>query len=127
MIFVFAVQDYQLVTITNLLMEQPSVDSTSVRVRLLRLGAFSLDVDVFAYVSARDWNHFLEIQEELLLRIMETVQQTGAEIAFPSQTMYLATDSSEKAARSTEALALERRSVADRVEASLHSEGQGAA
>jgi MscS family membrane protein len=51
-------------------------------------------------VSARDWNHFLEIQEELLLRIMETVQQTGAEIAFPSQTMYLATDSAEKTDRS---------------------------
>jgi MscS family membrane protein len=113
--------------IRNLLMERTGVDSASVRVRLLRLGAFSLDVDVFAYVYAGDWNDFLEIQEELLLRIMEIVQQTGAEIAFPSQTMYLATDSSEKAARSTEALALERRSVGDRVEASLHSEGQGVA
>lgn len=86
--------------VSNLLREQSGVDSTSVRVRLLRLGAFSLDVDVFAYVSAKDWNHFLEIQEELLLRIMETVQQTGAEIAFPSQTMYLATDSAENADRS---------------------------
>jgi MscS family membrane protein len=89
--------------VRNLLMEQPSVDSTSVRVRLLRLGAYSLDVDVFGYVYAGDWNHFLEIQEDLLLRIMEIVQETGAKIAFPSQTMYLATDSSEQAARSTEA------------------------
>jgi len=87
----------------NLLVEHSSVDSTSVRVRLLRFGAFSLDVDIFAYLSAGDWNHFLEIQENLLLSIMEIIQQAGAEIAFPSQTMYLATDSSEKAARSTEA------------------------
>jgi len=87
--------------VRDLLMEQRSVDSTSVRVRLLRLGGFSLDVDIFAYVYAGDWNHFLEIQQELLLRIIEMVQQTGAEIAFPSQTMYLATDPSEKAARST--------------------------
>jgi len=94
--------------IHNLLAEHSSVDPTSVRVRFLRFGASSLDVDIFAYVRARDWNHFLEIQEDLLLRIMEMVQQSGAAIAFPSQTMYLATDSSEKAARSTAVLASER-------------------
>jgi MscS family membrane protein len=92
------------VGIRNLLKEQPRVDPASVRVRLLRLGAFSLDVDIFAYVDTAigDWNHFLELQEELLLRIIEIVQQTGAEIAIPSQTMYLATDSSDKATRSTD-------------------------
>jgi MscS family membrane protein len=92
------------VGIRNLLKEQPRVDPASVRVRLLRLGPFSLDVDIFAYVDTAigDWNHFLELQEELLLRIIEIVQQTGAEIAFPSQTMYLATDSSDKATRSTD-------------------------
>jgi MscS family membrane protein len=90
--------------VRTLLMEQPKVDRSSVRVRLLRMGAFSLDVDIFAYVYAAgsDWNGFLEFQEELLLRIMEIVQQAGAEIAFPSQTMYLATDSSDRAERSTD-------------------------
>jgi len=88
--------------VRTLLMEQRSVDSTSVRVRLLRLGAFSLDVDIFAYVYAGDWNHFLEIQQELLLDIMEIAEQTGAKVALPSQTMYLATDNSEKMARSTD-------------------------
>jgi MscS family membrane protein len=57
---------------------------------LLRLGAFSLEIEVSAYVWAKEWNEFLEIQEELLLCIMEIVQRAGAEIAFPSQTMYLA-------------------------------------
>jgi MscS family membrane protein len=92
------------VGVRTLLMEQPKVDSSSVRVRLLRMGTFSLDVDIVAYVyaAAADWNDFLEFQEELLLRIMEIVQQTEAEIAFPSQTMYLATDSSDKAERSTD-------------------------
>ena len=99
--------------IRNLLVEQPVVDPNSVRVRLLRFGASSLDVDIFAYISAPDWDYFLEIQETLLLRIMEIVQQAGAEIAFPSQTMYLATDSSEKAARATEVLASEPRAVTE--------------
>ncbi len=61
----------------------------SVRVRFLRLGAFSLDVDVFAYLRAVDWNHFLELQESLLFGITDVVARAGAEIAFPSQTMYV--------------------------------------
>lgn len=98
--------------IGNLLLEQATVDSNSVRVTLLRLGAFSLDVDVSAYLFARNWNHFLEMQQGLLLGIMEIVQQAGTGIAFPSQTMYLATDPSDKAGRGTEALAAERRRAA---------------
>jgi MscS family membrane protein len=82
----------------KLLNEHGNVDSDSVRIRFVRLGAFSLDVDIFAYVFGADWNHFLEIQEELLFGVMEVVQRAGAEFAFPSQTMYLAADSSNKVA-----------------------------
>jgi MscS family membrane protein len=73
----------------KLLEEHSAIDPASIRVRFLRLGAFSLDVDVFAYVFARDWNHFLEIQEDLLLSITGIVERSGAQIAFPSQTMYV--------------------------------------
>ena len=76
--------------IRKMLDENPLIERQSVRVRFLRLGAFSLDVDVFAYVFARDWNHFLEIQEQLLFGVTEIVASAGTQIAFPSQTMYLA-------------------------------------
>jgi MscS family membrane protein len=59
-------------------------------VRFLRLGASSLDVEVFAYILAGDWNRFLEIQEELLLRILVIVEGAGTAIAFPSQTVHFA-------------------------------------
>ena len=75
--------------IRTLLMRKPVIDGPSVRVRFKNLGASSLDVEVFAYVLARDWPHFLEIQEELLLRITEIVAAAGTGIAFPSQTMYV--------------------------------------
>jgi MscS family membrane protein len=75
--------------IRSLLVRQPVIDGPSVRVRFKNLGAFSLDVEVFAYVLARDWPHFLEIQEDLLLRITEIVSAAGTGIAFPSQTMYV--------------------------------------
>jgi MscS family membrane protein len=56
---------------------------------LLRLGAFSLDVEAYAYFYARDWSHFLEIQERLLREATEIVTRAGTGIAFPSQTMYV--------------------------------------
>ncbi len=73
----------------GVLASQPLTDGDSIRVRFLRLGAFSLDVDIFAYLRAVDWNHFLELQEELLFGMTDVVARAGAEIAFPSQTMYV--------------------------------------
>ena len=76
--------------IRTMLEEHALVDRESVRVRFLRLGSFSLDVDVFAYFYAHDWNHFMEIQEQLLFGVTEIVAKAGTQFAFPSQTMYLA-------------------------------------
>src|SRR5438270_12884534 len=57
--------------LTNLLEQRPSVQESSVRVRFLGFGASSLDVEISAYLSARDWNDFLRLQEELLLEVMD--------------------------------------------------------
>jgi MscS family membrane protein len=74
----------------DLLARQPGVELESVRVRFLRLGAFSLDIELYAYVYAQDWAAFLEIQEKLLLRVMEIIERAGTAIAFPSQTLHMA-------------------------------------
>ena len=49
---------------------------------------------MFAYAVTRDWNEFLGIQEDVLLRIMYIVEQSGTAIAFPSQTLYFTGDQS---------------------------------
>ena len=82
----------------NLLNDHVNVDSGSVRVRFVRFGASSLEVDIFAYLFAHDWNNFLEIQEELLFGIMDTIQKAGAGMAFPTQTLFLAKDVTDKIA-----------------------------
>uniref|UniRef100_Q027P0 MscS Mechanosensitive ion channel n=1 Tax=Solibacter usitatus (strain Ellin6076) TaxID=234267 RepID=Q027P0_SOLUE len=68
----------------DLLARDLRVEQDSVRVRFLRLGPNSLDVEVFAYVRAKEWNHFLDIQGEILLGCMECVQTAGARLAIPS-------------------------------------------
>ena len=76
----------------RLLQEHPKVVSDSARVRFVKFGSWSLDVEVFAYVLAQDYAAFLETQEELLLRLMAIIEECGTAVAFPSQTTYLARD-----------------------------------
>ena len=83
---------YVLQELRALLARHPKVDSDSARVRLIGLAAYSLDVEIFAYVSAWDYASYLEIQEELLLSCMEIVEASGTGFAFPSSTLYLGRD-----------------------------------
>jgi MscS family membrane protein len=76
--------------VRGLLQSSQHVQADSVRVRFLRFGVSSLDVEVFAYVMARDWSQFLEIQEGLLLRIMVCIEAAGVQIAIPSQAILVA-------------------------------------
>ena len=85
--------------IRTMLETHSAVDPKSIRVRFIRLGAFSLDVEGVAYLYARDWDHFLELQEQLLFGITEIVERAGTGIAFPSQTMYVAERQGAVAAR----------------------------
>jgi MscS family membrane protein len=81
-------------TIRNMLEENRSIETNSIRVRFLRFGSYSLDVEVYAYVRARDWNQFLELQEGLFLGMMKCIESAGAEIALPSQSLLLTTNPS---------------------------------
>jgi MscS family membrane protein len=72
------------------LLRHTLADDSSIRAQLVRLGPWSIDVEVFAYIFARDWAHFLEVQEELLLDIMDIVEGTGARIAIPEQRLSMA-------------------------------------
>lgn len=68
----------------------PLVEPGTSRVRFLRLNAYSLDVEVFAYLIVPDWAAFLAAQEELLLDLMKIVERAGSGFAFPTQTTHLA-------------------------------------
>jgi len=70
----------------ELLSKQNTIDQSSVRVRFQRLAAFSLDVEVSAYIFGRDWSHFMEVQEALRLVVTRIVEQSGTAIALPWQT-----------------------------------------
>lgn len=95
---------YLLVELRSILYAHPKVDPSPARVRFAEFGADSLNIEVFAYILAGDFNEFVEIREDLLLRMMDVVETSGTGFAFPSQTLYLARDKglSEEKTRQTE-------------------------
>lgn len=74
--------------IADVLAYRPEVNKDA-RVRLLRFGTSSFDLEVFAYVVAQNWPDFLRIQEALLLGVMDVVEAADARISLPSQITYL--------------------------------------
>jgi MscS family membrane protein len=94
---------YVLIEIRRMLYAHPKVDPDPARVRFTGFGAYSLDLEVFAYVRTRDWGEYLEIAEDLNLRIMDIVEASGSGFAFPSQTLYLGRDEGLDAKRVAEA------------------------
>jgi MscS family membrane protein len=75
--------------IRSVLEDHRAVDREVIRVRFFRLGPFSLDIELFTYIHATDWDDFMTIQQELLLRTMEMVEEAGTSVALPSQVLHL--------------------------------------
>jgi MscS family membrane protein len=78
----------------KLLTDDVRVEPGTSRVRLIRFAPSSLDLEIAAYIMTLDGLKFLEVQEDLLLRIMGTIEANGTAAAFPSQRVYLGRDKS---------------------------------
>jgi MscS family membrane protein len=83
---------YLLVELRSLLYSHSMVLPDPARVRFTGLGTSSLKIEIYAYIDTVVYDTFLEIQEDLLLRIMDIVASSGTDFAFPSQTIYFAQD-----------------------------------
>ena len=88
-----------LVQLKRLLLAHPKVDPDPARVRFVGFGAYSLDLEIFAYVRTTDWAEFLAVREDVYLRMMDVVAASGTGFAFPSQTIYAGKDAGLDAER----------------------------
>lgn len=83
---------FLLVEIKSILISHPMVNSEDARVRFIGFGASSLRMEINCYVMVSTLDTSLEVKEDLLLRIMDIVAESGTGFAFPSQTVYFAQD-----------------------------------
>lgn len=68
------------------------LDQMALRVSLVGFGNYSIDIEIFTYISTADRVEFLAIQQELLLEIGRIVKQNGSDFAFPSNVTYFGKD-----------------------------------
>ncbi|MGC1453060.1 MAG: mechanosensitive ion channel family protein [Candidatus Sulfotelmatobacter sp.] len=83
---------FVLAEIRRLLYSHPKVETKTVRVRLTEIAGSSLNVEVLSYILTRDFNEFAAVREDLLLRMMDVMEESGGGLALPSQTLYLGRD-----------------------------------
>ncbi len=79
---------YILVEVRKVLYGHPKVLPDPARIRFVGFGESSLDLDIFAYVDVIDYGEYLEVAEDLNLRIMGLIAKAGSGFARP-QTLYV--------------------------------------
>ena len=58
------------------------------RVHFKKFSDFSLDFEVSYYLSTPDYNKYMDVQQEINLKIMDVFNEKKIEFAFPTQTIY---------------------------------------
>jgi MscS family membrane protein len=79
--------------IRKLLLEHPLVTADPARARFVGFGEHSVNIEIFAFVATSDWNQFLAVREDIFLRLIDIIEESGTGFAFPSTVNYLARDS----------------------------------
>lgn len=83
---------YLLVELRSILYSHPMVSNEPARIRFEELASDSINLVVFTYITVSSYDEFLEVKEDLLLRMMDVVNESGSGFAFPSQTIYFGKD-----------------------------------
>jgi MscS family membrane protein len=72
-------------SVREILKGHPKVETGNLPVRFIGVGPYSLDVEVAAYIETADYDEFLALQQELLLRMLQAVEKAGTALAVPLQ------------------------------------------
>jgi MscS family membrane protein len=88
--------------IRKALIVHPRVFQDSHRARFSGFGPSSLNVEIMAWVVAADYHEYTATAEELNFTIARIVERAGTSFAFPSQTLYLGSDTHPAPERAAE-------------------------
>ncbi|MRX26953.1 mechanosensitive ion channel family protein [Kangiella sp. HZ709] len=83
--------------VKTMLQQHEEIDQTAtLMVNFDKFAASSLDFFIYTFTKTRDWAEYHEIKQDVLLKIMNIIEQEGAEIAFPTSTLHMNTNVLEK-------------------------------
>ena len=74
----------------QMLQTHPGIDAQqTLIVRFNQMADSSLNILLYCFTDTTDWGEYLRVQEDVYLKVMDTVARHGAELPFPTQTVYL--------------------------------------
>lgn len=79
--------------IRELLQNHKAVDQEFMLVNFTDFGASSLDILVYCFTTTTVWAEYNAARQDICLKIMDTLEDLGLEIAFPSRSIYMREDS----------------------------------
>jgi MscS family membrane protein len=78
--------------IRRVLSDHPKIEAHTIRVRLMEITANAINIELFSYVLTKTFDEFAAVREEVLLRIMNLVEDSGVNLASTTQKFYLSPD-----------------------------------
>ena len=82
--------------VNNILENNIDVDQTQkAKVFFKSFSASSCDFFIYAFTITKDWEEFLRIKQDVLLKVAEIIEKHNAEIAYPTTTVFINKESSK--------------------------------
>ena len=82
--------------VNNVLENNPDIDQTQkAKVYFKSFSASSCDFFIYAFTITKDWEEFLRIKQDVLLKVAKIIDQHSAEIAYPTTTVFINKDYSK--------------------------------
>ncbi len=76
--------------IRNMLKSHPGIaKNATLLVNFDEFGASELSIFIYCFTNTADWARYLEIREDVNMKIMDIVKKHGSDFAFPSESIYI--------------------------------------
>ncbi len=75
--------------IRTILLENPEINKEQIVVNFEKFNDSSLDVLIYCFTNTTVWTEFIQVREDINLKIMDILEEEGVSIAFPSHSVYL--------------------------------------
>ena len=85
-------QRFGLDRVQGMLDQHPSVEPGSCSVRVMSFVGAAYELELFAYGKTDDWKQFTLIRQDVILKLADIVEASGARLAAPTRLNYQSSD-----------------------------------
>jgi MscS family membrane protein len=75
--------------LASMLRDHDRLAEEPLRVRFIGFGEYYLEIELYAYAMTDAWPEFLEIREDVLLKVMDIIERSGTRLTLPTGIRYV--------------------------------------